>query len=136
MTATALLTELCQRGVMLRLTEDRLRILVPKDALTPDLRQTMLAVKPQLIRLLELADAYRRLLRRAFAATGADAEAVAAQRRFGDEQARLVDELGPALAAAIVGLEARAWRDETGLCPTCDGGRCQECAEREEREDR
>lgn len=131
MTASSLLTDLCQRGVMPRLTEDRLRIMVPKDVLTADLRQTMLAVKPQLIRLLELADQYRRLLRQAFGATGGDSPP--ARRRFGDEQARLVDELGPALAAAIVGLEARAWRDETGVCPACDGdGRCQECAGREE----
>ena len=133
MTATTLLTDLCQRGVRLRLTDDRLRILVPRDALTPDLRQTMLAVKPQLIRLLELTEEYRRLLRQAFKADRPDADSPAARRRFADEQARLVDELGPPLAGALVALEARAWLVETGTCPACDDGHCQVCEEPEEK---
>jgi hypothetical protein len=128
-----LLTDLCQRGVRLRLTEDRLRILVPRDALTPDLRQTMLAVKPQLIRLLEMSEEYRRLLRQAFQTEKQATDAQAARRRFADEQARLVDELGPPLAEALVALEARAWLVETGVCPACDEGQCQICAEREEK---
>ncbi|HUG37851.1 MAG TPA: hypothetical protein VML54_12910 [Candidatus Limnocylindrales bacterium] len=131
MTATTLLTDLCQRGVRLRLTDDRLRILVPRDALTPDLRQTMLAVKPQLIRLLELTEEYRRLLRQAFKSDQPEPDPQAARRRFADEQVRLVDELGPPLAGALAVLEARAWLVETGACPACDDGRCQVCAEPE-----
>jgi len=130
MTASALLADLCQRGVSLRLSEDRLRILIPKEALTPDLRESLLAVKPQLIRLIELSDQYRQLLREAFAAD-TDIESWREgdrRRRFGEEQARLVDELGPTLAATVATMEARAWRADTGCCPTCEGdGQCQEC---------
>jgi hypothetical protein len=134
MTASALLADLCHRGVLPRLSEDRLRILIPKDVLTPDLRQTMLAVKPQLIRLLELADQYRRLLRDAFAGVPETANPLEERRRFAVEQARLIDELGPPLAGALVILEARAWRRETGVCPTCDAGttRCEACATSED----
>ena len=137
MTASSLFADFCQKGVRLRLSEDRLRILIPKEALTPDLRETVLAVKPQLISLIELGERYRRLLRQAFngAVRGAVSGAVkgdtaSAQRRwFADEQARLLDELGPGLAAAIVSMEARAWREETGSCPTCEAqALCRECA--------
>lgn len=144
MTASALFADFCQKGVRLRLSEDRLRILIPKEALTPDLRETVLALKPQLISLIELGERYRRLLRQAFngSITGGSisggrvnggstkGDTASAQRRwFADEQARLLDELGPNLAAAIVTMEVRAWREETGSCPTCDAhAPCRECA--------
>jgi len=129
MTASALLTDLCRRGVVLRLSEDRLRILIPKDALTPELREALVAVKPQMMGLIELADQYRRLLRDAFAERPTTRKEGAARRRqFADEQARLVDDLGPALAGAVADMEARAWRADTGSCPTCEGsGQCQAC---------
>ena len=129
MTASALLADLCQRGVLLRLSEDRLRILIPKDALTPELREALLAVKPQMIRVIELAEQYRLLLREAFGAQPTNRkEGAIRRRRFGDEQARLVDELGPVLATAVAAMEVRAWRTDTGSCPSCEGsGECQEC---------
>ena len=130
MTASALLTDLCRRGVVLRLSEDRLRILIPKDALTPELREALVAVKPQMMGLIEIADQYRRLLRDAFAARAVTRKEAAARRRhFADEQARIVDDLGQALAAAVADMEVRAWRVDTGSCPTCEGsGSCQACA--------
>ena len=130
MTASALLTDLCRRSVLLRLSEDRLRILIPKDALTPELREALVALKPQMMGLIELADQYRRLLRDAFAAGSASRKDGAARRRlFADEQARLVDELGPSLATAVAEMEVRTWRADTGSCPTCEGsGQCQACA--------
>ena len=134
MTASALLADLCQRGILLRLSDDRLRILIPKDALTPELREALLAVKPQMIRVIELAEQYRQLLREAFGATPVSRkDGAARRRRFGDEQARLVDDLGPALATAVSGMELRAWRADTGSCPGCEGsGQCQECARESE----
>lgn len=130
MTASALLTDLCRRSVLLRLSEDRLRILIPKDALTPELREALVAVKPQMMGLIELADQYRRLLRDAFAAKPAGRKDGALRRRqFADEQARLVDELGPSLATAVAEMEVRAWRADTGSCPSCEGsGQCELCA--------
>ena len=134
MTASALLTDLCRRSVLLRLSEDRLRILIPKDALTPELREALVAVKPQIMALIELADQYRGLLRDAFAAGPAGRKAAAARRRhFADEQARLLDDLGPSLAAAVAEMEVRAWRADTGSCPACAGrGQCEACASESE----
>lgn len=129
MTASSLLADLCDRGVRLRLSEDRLRILIPRDALTPDLREALLAVKPQLIRIIELADQYRRLLRGDWSGADED-QAREKRRRFADEQARFVDELGPRLAGAVAAMEGRASRSDAGPCPACDGqgqGLCQEC---------
>ncbi len=121
MTASALLADLCDRGVRLRLSEDRLRILIPRAVLTPDLRASLLSVKPQLIRMIELADQYRQLLR-----DGVAAEDEEARRKFADHQARLVDELGPKLAGAVGAMEQR--REEDEACPRCEGrGQCQEC---------
>ena len=130
MTATALLTDLCRRSVLLRLSEDRLRILIPRDALTPELREALVALKPQMMGLIEVADQYRRLLRDAFAASAGNWKDGSARRRqFADEQARIVDELGPSLATAVAEMEVRAWRADTGSCPTCGGkGRCEACA--------
>lgn len=130
MTASTLLTDLCRRSVLLRLSADRLRILIPKDALTPELREALVAVKPQMMGLIELADQYRRLLRDAFAAGPASRKDGAARRRqFADEQARLLDDLGPSLATAVAEMEVRAWRADTGSCPTCEGsGQCAACA--------
>jgi len=134
MTASALLTDLCRRSVLLRLSEDRLRILIPKAALTPELREALVAVKPQMMGLIELADRYRRLLRHAFAAGSTSGKDAALRRRqFADEQARLVDELGPSLATAVAEMEVRAWRADTGSCPTCEGsGQCETCASESE----
>jgi hypothetical protein len=123
MTASALLADLCDRGVRLRLSEDRLRILIPRAVLTPDLRTSLLSVKPQLIRMIELAEQYRHLLREGVATEDGDD----GRRRFADQQARLVDELGPKLAGAVAAMESRR-EDEDGACPRCEGrGQCQEC---------
>ncbi len=129
MTACALLADLIGKGIVLRLSEDRLRILVPREVLTPDLREALLGVKPQLLPLLELTEQYRRLLRRAWAPTADDSEGRRDRLRFADEQARLLDELGPALAGVLAESEAQAWRKGPAASPSCQGcGRCPECA--------
>lgn len=129
MTVCALLAELIGKGIILRLSEDRLRILVPREVLTPELRSALVGVKPQLLRLLELTEQYRRLLRQAWAPTADGAEGQRERLRFGDEQARFLDELGPALAAVLADFEAQAWHRRAAASPSCHGcGHCQECA--------
>jgi hypothetical protein len=124
MTASSLLADLCDRGVRLRLSEDRLRILIPKAVLTPDLRASLLSVKPQLIRMIELVEQYRELLREGVIAEDGDE----ARRQFADHQARLVDELGPKLAGAVGAMEGRREDSDDSACPRCEGrGQCQEC---------
>ena len=73
-------------------------------------------------------DEYRALLRNAFAIMVHHSSAWKALREFADDQARLMDELGPALACAIRAGEARPWHQETGPCPVCgDDNDCDTC---------
>ena len=128
MTACALLAELIAKGIVLRLSGDRLRVLVPREVLTPDLREALIGVKPQLLRLLDLTEQYRRLLRQAWTLTADGEEGRPERLRFADEHARFLDELGPTLAAVLAESEAQAWRMGPNSGPSCDGcGHCQEC---------
>jgi hypothetical protein len=133
MSVSSFLADLWQRGVVLRLSEDRNRILVPRRKLSPELRERLAHDKPEIVKLLTYVDEYRALIRNAFAIMVHHSSAVKALREFADDQARLTDELGPALASAIRDGEARQWRQETGLCPVCgDDSDCDTCREAHE----
>ena len=130
MSASSFLVDLWQRGVFLRLSEDRSRILVPRNRLSPESRERLIQDKSEFLTLLACVDDYRALIRNAFAIMVHTVSAGRALREFADDQARLTDELGPALATAIRDAEARQWRRETGLCPVCaDDNDCDMCRE-------
>jgi hypothetical protein len=128
LTATSLLVDLYRRGASLRPIGDRLEVTAPEGTLTRELRVALTAHKPRLIELLALADKYRALLRGAFALLAPEsAPAQDDLHDFSDEQARLVDELGPSLAGQICVMAGRQWRMETSICPWCDAvGDCHE----------
>jgi len=130
MSVSSFLADLWQRGVVLRLSEDRNRILVPRRQLSPALRERLVHDKPEIVKLLTYVDEYRALIRNAFAIIVHHSSAWMALRELADDQARLTDELGPALTSAIRDGEARQWRQETGLCVVCgDDNDCDTCRE-------
>jgi hypothetical protein len=132
MSASSFLAELWQRGVVLRLSADRSRILVPRRLLTPDLRDRLAHDTPEFLKLLGYVDEYRALVRNAFAIMLEHDSSQKGLRELADDQARLIDELGVPLAAAIRDNEAKQWRRETGLCPVCEDARnCTLCAEQD-----
>jgi hypothetical protein len=133
MSPSGLLADLWQRGVVLRLSDDRSRILVPRDRLTPELRERLVDNKPEILKLLGFVDEYRALIRNAFAVMVDRTSARQGLRELGDDQARLTDELGANLTGAIRDGEARQWRLETGLCPVCgEEKHCDVCLDAEE----
>jgi hypothetical protein len=127
-TTTALLVDLYRRGVSLRPVGDRLEVTAPQGTLTRELRVALTAHKPRLLELLPLVEEYRALLRGAFALLAPDSPALTDDLRdYGEEQARLVDELGPVLAGQVCLMAGRQWRMETSVCPWCDAaGECHE----------
>ena len=130
MSVSSFLADLWQRGVVLRLSEDRNRILVPRRQLSPELRERIAHDKSEIVKLLAYVEEYRALIRNAFAIMVHHSSAWMALREFADDQARLTDELGPALTSAIRDGEARQWRQETGLCVVCgDDNDCDTCRE-------
>jgi hypothetical protein len=136
MSASRFLAELWQRGVVLRLNGDRSRILVPRRQLTPEVKARLAEDKPELLKLLGLVDDYRALIRNAFAVLVDRSSTRQALDELADDQTRLTDELGPALAFAIRNHEARQWRRETDLCPVClDGDICDVCEDDGDAED-
>jgi TubC N-terminal docking domain len=132
MSLSSLLTDLWQRGVVLRLSEDGLRIVAPRHRLTREVRERLCQDKPEVLKLLAHVDEYRALIRNAFAVMVHTLSAKRGLRELADDQARLTDELGPALATVIRDGEARQWRQDTGLCPVCaDDASCDVCMEGE-----
>jgi hypothetical protein len=130
MSASSFLVDLWQRGVVLRLSHDRSSILVPRNRLSPQSRARLVQDKPELLKLLAYVDEYRALIRNAFAVMVHTVSARRTLREFADDQARLTDELGPALTSVIRDAEARQWRRETGLCPVCaEDNDCDMCRE-------
>ena len=130
MTVSALLADLWQRGVVLRLSDDRTRIVTPRRGLTRELRERLAHDRGEILRVLAHVEEYRALVRNAFAIMLDHASSQQGLRELADDQARLTDELGPALAALIRDVEARQWRRETGLCPECaDEESCDLCRE-------
>jgi TubC N-terminal docking domain len=130
MSASSFLADLWQRGVVLRLSEDGSRILVRRSQVSPELRERLAHNKPEILKLLGYVDEYRALICNAFAVMVHHASARKGLRVFADDQARLTDELGPALASVIRDAEARRWKRDMGLCPVCgDDGDCDMCRE-------
>jgi hypothetical protein len=133
MSASRFLAELWQQGVVLRLNIDRSRILVPRRQLTPELQARLADDKPELLQLLGFVEDYRALIRNAFAIMVDRSYALKGLDELTSDQARLTDELGAALTAAIRDREARQWRRETGLCPVCgDESSCDVCQDDDE----
>jgi hypothetical protein len=130
MSTSSFLADLWQRGVVLRLSEDRRRILAPSSRLSPELRARLTQDKPEIVKLLGFVDEYQALIRNAFAVMVHHASARKGLRAFAEDQARLTDELGPTLASIIRNGEARRWLRDTGLCPVCgDDETCDMCRE-------
>jgi TubC N-terminal docking domain len=136
MAATTLLAELCRQGVTFNITEGRLGVNAPHGVLTPRRYADLILLQPELVKLVPAMNEYRNLLREAFDLQRAQAgdaderpDAVLEVERedFVDEQARLTDDLGPALASTVYHVTGREWRAETGHCPWCDAdGACHE----------
>lgn len=130
MSASQFLADLWERGVVLRLSADGSRILVPRSRLTPALQARLADDKPEFLKLLACVDEYAALVRNAFAIMLDHGSSRQGLRELADDQARLVDELGTALASAIRDGEARRWRQQTGVCPVCgDEETCAVCVE-------
>ena len=133
MSASSLLMHLWQQGVFLQLSDDRNRILAPRAQLTPELREQVKHDKPEILKLLGCVDEYRILIRNAFAVMVHHAHAQQGLRAFDEDQAKLTDELGPALTDVIRDSEVRQWRLDTGLCPICgEDNDCDICQEAHE----
>jgi hypothetical protein len=126
MSTSSFLAELWQRGVVLKLSDDRSRILVRRSQIDPELRVRLAQDKPEIIKLLGYVDEYRALIRNAFAIMIQSEATHSGLSVFADDQARLTDEMGATLTMAIRDGEARQWLSETGLCPVC--GEEQDCA--------
>ena len=133
MSTSSFLAELWQRGVVLKLSDDRSRILVRRSQIDPGLRARLAHDKPEIIKLLGYVDEYRALIRNAFAIMIQSEATHSGLSVFADDQARLTDEMGATLTMAIRDGEARQWRRETGFCPVC--GEEQACAMCEEMEE-
>jgi hypothetical protein len=128
MGTSSFLADLWQQGVVLRLSEDRSRILVRRSQVSPEVRARLTQDKPEIIKLLAYVDEYRALIRNAFAILVQSREAHSGLSAFAEDQARLTDELGATLTQAIRDGEARQWMLETGLCPVCgDEQSCDTC---------
>jgi hypothetical protein len=125
MSTSSFLAELWQRGVVLRLSDDRSRILVRRSQISPEMRVRLATDKPEILKLLGYVDEYRALIRNAFAIMVQSEATHSNLSVFADDQARLTDEMGAALTQAIRDGEARQWLRETGLCPVC--GEDQTC---------
>jgi hypothetical protein len=125
MSTSSFLAELWQRGVVLRLSDDRSRILVRRSEISPEMRVRLATDKPEILKLLGYVDEYRALIRNAFAIMVQSEATHSGLSVFADDQARLTDEMGAALTQAIRDGEARQWLRETGLCPVC--GEDQTC---------
>ena len=111
--------------MVLRLSDDRSRILVRRSQISPEMRARLATDKPEILKLLGYVDEYRALIRNAFAIMVQSEATHSGLSVFADDQARLTDEMGAALTQAIRDGEARQWLRETGLCPVC--GEDQTC---------
>ena len=94
MSTSSFLAELWQRGVVLKLSDDRSRILVRRSQIDPELRARLAQDKPEIIKLLGYVDEYRALIRNAFAIMIQSEATHSGLCVFADDQARLTDEMG------------------------------------------
>jgi hypothetical protein len=130
MSPSRLLADLWQRGVVLRLSDDRNRIVAPRRRLSAETRARLAQERREILDLLAYVEEYQALIRNAFAIMLHHASSAQGLRQLADDQARLTDELGPALTSVIRDSEARQWRRDTGLCPVCeDEAECDMCLE-------
>ncbi|MDE2483862.1 MAG: hypothetical protein KGL32_01250 [candidate division NC10 bacterium] len=116
MTATALLTELKQHGVILHPKGDRLAF-GPTEKVTPELRDKIVRHKVDLLRLLQpdptLAEAYRRYW------SLPESESMEVFQAAYREIIRLEAQADPQTAWRTLREAAAAWHTETGVCPFC-----------------
>jgi tubulysin polyketide synthase-like protein len=133
--ATTILADLSRQGVNFSVIDGRLGVHAPHGVLTPKLFADLILFQSDLLKLVLAMNEYRNLLREAFelrhaqrdGAADAPDVILAEEDDFLDEQARLTDDLGPALAGVVYRVTGRAWRAETGHCPWCDAdGTCHE----------
>lgn len=115
MSPAALLADLEARGVTFAVAGDRLRATAPKGTLTPSLRATLEARKPELLRVL----AYREAVRSWWTLTAGPAADQTALAETWPTLVKLRDEVGEPAATALHRRWARAWHQETGRCPWC-----------------
>jgi hypothetical protein len=116
MTATALLSELQNQGVILEPRGDRLAF-GPKEKVTPELRERIVKYKTDLLRLLQpdrsLADAYRRYW------TLPETELMEAFKSVYGEIVKLEAQAAPEVAWRTLRETAKAFHAETRTCPFC-----------------
>jgi hypothetical protein len=134
MSASSLLANLWQRGVVLKLNDDRSKIVTPRRKLSPEVRARLAEDQQEILKLLTFVEEYQALIRNAFAIMLHHASSEQGLRQLAEDQSRLTDELGPRLTSIIRDDEARLWRRETGLCPVCgDEEECDMCMETDSR---
>lgn len=117
MSPMTLLVELQTRGLILEPRGDKLAF-GPKDKVSPELRERIVKHKAELLRLLQpssstLADAYRR-----YWSTPESADRETFQV-INKEIDRLERQAGIDEAWRILETEARAWHQNTRVCPFC-----------------
>ena len=117
----SLLLHLYRVGATIAIVGDSLEVTAPDGVLTPDIHQAVAERKVRIFPLLTFADEYREVLRRAFAhGTSGSAASPEDARASLDDQARLIDELGLALAAHVAWMAGRQWQNETSIWPWDD----------------
>ena len=118
---SSVLLHLYRVGATIVIAGDRLEVTAPDGTLTREINDVLVTRKTRLFDLLAFVDEYRTLLRRAFAC-GSSGFATPPEdaRDLLDDQTRLIDELGPALAAQICSMTGRQWQQETSSNPWDD----------------
>ncbi len=119
MTATALLSELKSRGVILEAKGDKLAFW-PRGKVTPDLKAEIIRYKAEILALLQspppdptLADAYHRYW------SLLESDSVEAFQAAYREIVRLEAQAEPTIAWRTLRDAATAYHAETGFCPFC-----------------
>ena len=117
----SLLLHLYRVGATIAIVGESLEVTAPDGVLTADIHEALAERKTRLFPLLAFADEYREVLLRAFA-HGTSGSAVSPEEARGllDDQTRLIDELGPALAAHVAWMAGRYWQNETSIWPWDD----------------
>lgn len=116
MTATALLSELQNQGVILEPRGDKLAF-GPRDRVSAELREKIVAHKEALLRALQpdstLAEAYKRYWQKG------ESEPMEAFTAAYAEIVRLESRAQPLTAWRTLREAATAWHAESGVCPFC-----------------
>jgi hypothetical protein len=117
----SLLLHLYRVGATIAIVGESLEISAPDGAVTSEIHEALVSRKARLFDLLAFADEYREVLRRAFA-HGTSGSVVSPEDARGllDDQTRLIDELGPPLAAHVAWTTGRQWQNDTSNWPWDD----------------